>query len=107
MDLSAPFAALFAFFANIIKWCLDGILWLLGKAFFLPFDGLLTVISTIFNAIDLASFISSYAMNWAGMPPQLIWFVNAVAIPQGLVILASAIGIRMALNLIPAAFTRI
>jgi hypothetical protein len=107
MDLTAPFTALFTFITNILKWSLDGVLWLLGKAFFLPFDGLLTVISTIFNAIDLSAFVASYAMNWAGLPPQMIWMINTVAIPQGLTVLAAAVGIRMALNLIPAAFTRI
>lgn len=107
MDLTAPFKALFDFITNIATWCLDGILFILGKAFFLPFDGLLTVISTLFKAIDLSTFLASYAMDWAGMPSQLIWLVNAVGIPQGVVILTGAIGIRMALNLIPAAFTRI
>lgn len=105
--LNDALSALFTFFTDIFKWCLDGILWLLGKAFFLPFDGLLTVISSIFNAIDLSSFVATYAMDWAGLPTQMIWFVNAVAIPQGMTILAAAVAIRMALNLIPAAFTRI
>lgn len=107
MDLTSPFKALFTFLTGLLKWTLDGFLWLLGKAFFLPFDGLLTVISTLFKAIDLSTFVASYVMDWAGMPSQLIWFVNAVGIPQGITILAGAIGIRMALNLIPAAFTRI
>lgn len=107
MDLTAPFAALFSYIGKIATWCLDGILWLLGKAFFLPFDGLLTCISTLFKAIDLSSFLASYVMNWVGLPPQMIWFVNAVGIPSGVAILTGAIGIRMALNLIPAAFTRI
>ena len=107
MDLNAPFSALFGFLRLLLTWTLDGILWLLGKAFFLPFDGLLTAISALFNAIDLSAFAATYAMDWAGLPPQLIWFVNAVAIPQGMTILAGAIGIRMLLNLIPAAFTRI
>lgn len=107
MDLTAPFKALFDFFSNIVVWCLDGILFILKKAFFLPFDGLLTAISAVFSAIDISTFISSYAMNWAGLPPQMIWFVNAIAIPQGMTIMAGAVGVRLALNLIPAAFTRI
>jgi len=105
--MAAAFTALFTFLSTILTWALDGVLWLLGKAFYLPFDGLLTVISSIFNAIDLSSFVATYAMNWAGLPTQLIWFVNAVGIPQGLTVLVSSIIIRLCLNLIPAAFTRI
>ena len=107
MDLTAPFATLFAFFTAIFKWSLDGVLWLLGKWFYWWFDGLLTVVSSIFKSIDLSSFVATYAMNWAGLPPQMIWFINAVSIPQGLTILSAAIVIRMLINLIPAAFTRI
>lgn len=107
MDFSSIMSSFFAFIINIAKYCLDGFLWLLGKALYLPFDGLLTVISTFFKTIDLSTFVSSYALNWAGLPPQMIWFVNAIAIPQGITILLGAIGIRMLLNLIPAAFTRI
>lgn len=105
--LESAFSALFEFFTGLFTWALDGILWLLGKFFFLPFDGILTVVSGLFNAIDLSSFLASYAMNWAGLPPQMIWMVNAVGVPQGITILTACIGIRMAINLIPAAFTRI
>lgn len=105
--IAANFKALFSFLTTSLTWLLDGALWLLLKGLFLPFEGLLTVISVAFKAIDISSFVASYAMNWAGLPPQLIWLVNAVSIPQGITILISSIGIRMALNLIPAVFTRI
>lgn len=101
------FNALFDFLGRMLTWTLDGILWILKKAFFLPFDGILTVIQGLITTIDLSAFVASYAMNWAGMPTQLIWFVNAVSLPQGITIISGAIAIRMLLNLIPAAFTRI
>ncbi len=106
-SIVSGFTALMTFLSNILTWALDGILWLLGKAFFIPFDGLLTCISSFFKAIDFSVFPSSYALDWAGMPPQMIWFINAVSLPQGVTIIFLAIGIRMLLNLIPAAFTRI
>lgn len=105
--ITGAFASLFAFLGTILSWSLDGLKWILGKALYYPFDGLLTCISALFTAIDLSTFVASYAMNWAGLPPQMIWFVNAVAFPQGMTILCAAITIRLALNLIPAAFTRI
>ncbi len=107
MDLTAPFSALFTFLTNILKWSLDGVKWTFDKVLYLPFDGLLTSISAIFTALDFSTFASTYALNWAGLPPQMIWFINAVAIPQGLVMLGSAIGLRMLINLIPAEFTRL
>ena len=91
----------------LLVWTLQGILWLLGKAIFIIFDGILTAVSAFFTLIDLSSFISSYAMNWAGLPAQMIWLINAVSIPAGIVMITGAIGIRMVINLIPAAFTRI
>jgi len=105
--MESAFNSLMGYIGNILKWALDGMLWIIGKALFLPFDGLLTVVSGIFTSLDLSTFAASYALNWAGLPTQMIWFVNAVAIPQGVSILLAAILIRMALNLIPAAFTRI
>lgn len=105
--MSDAINALFDFLKSALTWLLDGLLWLLGKVLFLVFDGILTVITAAFNAIDFSSFLSSYAMDWAGLPPQMIWFINAVGIPQGITILSSAIVVRMLLNLIPAAVTRV
>ena len=107
MDFSGAFAALFTFLTALLKWCVDGILFVLTSVMFLIFDGLLTCISAIFTAIDISNFVAAYAMSWAGVPPQMIWFINAVSIPAGIIMLTGAIGIRMAINLIPAAFTRI
>lgn len=105
--MSAAINALFEFLKSGLTLLLDGVLWIIGKALFLIFDGILTVISTVFTAIDMSSLLSSYAMDWAGLPPQMIWFVNAVGLPQGISILSAAISIRMLLNLIPAAVTRV
>jgi len=105
--MSDAINSLFEFLKSGLTLLLDGVLWIIGKALFLIFDGILTVISTVFTAIDISSLLSSYAMDWAGLPPQMIWFVNAVGLPQGISILTAAISIRMLLNLIPAAFTRV
>lgn len=99
--------AIFTFFTTILKWCLDGVMWLLSKVLFLAFDGLLTTVQAFFSAIDISSFVASYALSWTGLPDQFIWFVNAVSLPQGVSILTGAIIIRMAINLIPAEFTRL
>jgi hypothetical protein len=105
--IDSAISAIFTFFTNIFKYALDGCLWLIGKVFYIMFDGVLTAITAIFTAIDLSSIIGTYAMSWAGVPTQMIWFINAVSIPAGITMICAAIGIRMMINLIPAAFTRI
>jgi len=105
--MAAFAAALFTFLQALFQWTLDGGLFVLKSFFYLIFDGLLTCISALFTAIDLSNFVAAYAMSWAGVPTQMIWFINAVSIPAGILMLSAAIGIRMAINLIPAAFTRI
>lgn len=107
MDLSAPFQSLFTFLKQLFIWFLEAIGWLLGKVLYYVFDGLLTVVSAALSSLDLTAFVANVGMNWAGLPPQMIWFINAVGIPQGLTMLSSAAVIRLTLNLIPAEFTRI
>lgn len=103
----AAFSALFTFLLAVGKYLLDGILWCIGNGLYVIFDGLLTCVSAIFTAIDVSSFATTYALSWAGVPTQMIWFINQVSIPAGITMLVGAIGIRMLINLIPAAFTRI
>ena len=99
--------ALINFFTEILKWCLDGVLFILKTIIFSVVDGFLTVITTFFSLIDLSAVLSNIVLDWAGLPGAMIYVVNAVSIPQCLTIIAAAIGIRMLINLIPAAFTRI
>ncbi len=105
--MTAFFNAMVAFFVAILKWCLDGVLFVLKSALYYAFDGLLTAIQTIFTAIDVGSFAVSYAAKWSDLPPQLIYFIDAIGIPQCVVMLAGAMSIRMLINLIPAEFTRV
>ena len=92
---------------TLLGWVLDGLLYVLKTALFFPFDGLLTVVSGLISALDVSNVIVSSASTWSGMPPQLLYIVNAIGLPQGLSMLAYAYGLRMTLNLIPAALTRI
>jgi len=105
--MTAFYDALVSYLGTLFKWLLDGVLWVIGKVLYVIFDGLLTVIDTIFKSIDVSSYLTSNALSWANMPSQLIWLVNQIGIPQGLTIIASAISLRMLINLIPAEFTRI
>ena len=93
---------------------LDGILSLLNviftaltNFFYTVFDGFLVVVYGIFSALDFSALVFNTAASWGSMPPQLIWFINEIALPQCFTMVTAAVGIRMLLNLIPAAFTRI
>lgn len=98
------------FFSTIwqfIKDALDALLYVFKAAIYFIFDGLLTVVQGVLSSIDVSSVVVSSAATWSAMPTQLLYIINALGIPQGLSILAAAYAIRMTLNLIPAALTRI
>jgi len=88
-------------------WLLEGLIKLLGFVFYTIFDGLLLVIEAFFSSLDLSAIAFSYAAQWSNLPPQSIWLVNQIALPQCISLLVGAYIIRMILNLIPAAFTRV
>lgn len=89
------------------KWGLDGGLYILKLSLYFVVDGLLTVVYAIVGALDVGTFIFNVGALWSGLPSQLIYIINAVGLPSGLSMLLYAIVIRMLLNLIPAAVTRI
>lgn len=101
------FSGLVTWLTTALSWLADSILLVIKAGLFWPFDGLLTVIQVFFTSLDLSAFTASYALNWAGLPTQLIYCINAVGLIQCIGILISATIVRMVINLIPAAFTRI
>lgn len=105
--ISKFFTALVDFLKTLATWALDGIVFLLKSVFFFILDGLLTVVTLAMQALDFSAFLASYAMDWAGLPSQAIYIITAVGIPQGLTIIAGAMVLRLGLNLIPAALTRV
>lgn len=92
---------------TILSWMLDGLAYVLKTVIYFVFDGLLTVVSGIISAVDISNVLVSAASTWNAMPPQLLYVIHQIGIPQGLTILGYAYLIRMGLNLIPAALTRI
>jgi hypothetical protein len=109
MDWLKSFVNEFFFFVkNFGTWFLDAIF---DGLFIIPyffFDGFLTIVHGFFISLDTTSTTSfSYAAHWANLPPELIYIVNAVDLPQALSIVSSGILVRMLINLIPATLTRI
>lgn len=92
----------------------DALLWLLdalGKAIdwllYQLYDGFLTFTQGFVSAIEMPSDLLNIGLNYSHLPPQLIYLINQIAFAQGLAIIVGAIIVRMLLNLIPAALTRV
>lgn len=98
-------------FWNVVKtgftWILDGLILLLQYVFYLVFDGLCMVVEGFFQALDFSAIAFNYAGAWSGLPDQVIWIITVIGLPQGISLLGGAYAIRLLLNLIPAAFTRV
>lgn len=91
----------------IAHWCLDGFILLLQFVFYSIFDGLLLIIEGFFSMLDLSSIAMNYSATWTSLPPQSVWLMNQIGLPQGLSLLAGAFIIRLLLNLIPSWGTRV
>nr|WP_319393331.1 DUF2523 family protein [uncultured Desulfobacter sp.] len=93
---------------DFINWVLDGILYLLSEIVYLSMDAFFSIIETIISAIDFAQVtaLSSFG-NWNLLPDQILYILYKLNIAQCLSMLAAACLIRLTLNLIPAAFTRV
>lgn len=108
MDYLVSFFGFFwTSFKQLLTWLLEGLSFVISGVFYLLVDGLLTVIYAIVATLDFGTVIATYAGYWSGLPPQLIYVINACGIPSGISILVWAIGIRLLINLIPAAVTRV
>ena len=97
----------FRLFKELLSWLLDGVIFIFQEVLYLPFDGILTVITSFVSSLDVGQLVFNSASTWGLLPPQMLYVINAVGFPQGLTIVAYAIVIRMTLNLIPAALTRL
>lgn len=92
---------------EVFTWVLNAVIWIFTKIIYFTLDGFFSVIIAFLNGIDLSGVMPYLQTSWGTLPAQIVWLANAIGLPQGLGILGVAYLIRMLLNLIPAAFTRI
>ena len=92
---------------DILKLGLDAIITLLTTVLYWFWDGFLWLVTNLISTLDLSALAFNQYAAWADLPPQLLYLINQLALPQCAAMIASAIAIRMILNLIPAALTRI
>lgn len=89
------------------KWLAEAVGEVIAFIAYTIYDGLLIVIYSFASTVDLSAVAFNMAAQYSGLPTQLIWLINEVNLPQATSYIAGAIVIRMILNIIPAAATRI
>lgn len=95
-------------FLDLFQWLFDSIYEFFTALPYWLFDLVLTVIESIIEAIDWSTMSAFESFNeWGLLPDQLLWILNYLNFSQCLTILAGAYGIRLLLNIIPAAVTRV
>ena len=98
---------IFSAFYQLLNYLLNGVGVVIGEIVWLFCTGILSVISGIIHAISYSTVVFQFTAGWAGIPPQGIWLVNTLGIPDMITMIAGAYGVRLALNFIPGAFTRV
>ncbi len=93
---------------ELMTWVLESIFYLLNELFYLIYDFALDAFETIVTALDFAQIMTLQTMQtWTGLPTQVIWLLNYLNVPILMAIILGAYSIRLLLNLIPGAATRI
>jgi hypothetical protein len=75
--------------------------------FFFFYDGFLSLVTAIVTAVDFGVLGLNTVLDWSNLPPQMLYVIGQIGLQESIVIIVSAITIRMTLNLIPASLTRI
>ncbi|MBU0484828.1 MAG: hypothetical protein KKB30_09980 [Proteobacteria bacterium] len=97
----------FSAFWLILKLGVD-VLFVTAKAIlYMFFDGFLFVVTNLISTLDLSALAFTEYAKWNDLPPQLIYLINQLALPQGAALIAGALVIRLILNIIPASLTRV
>lgn len=105
------FSSLFAKLAAIVEWCIELVKQLFKDGWEMvtdvpawAFDQLLGVVVSAIADLDLSGF-DSYTATWSTLPGEVLNAVAYLGVVEAAVIITTAIGIRLVLQLIP--FTRL
>lgn len=83
--------------SDFAEWLKDLLLWVPLKLWELLLDGLAGVL----DAIPVPSFISSAQGYMNGIGGNVLWMLNVFAVPEGMVMVMSALILRFVLRRIP------
>lgn len=96
-----------ALLGEFVVWILTPIYNVLKSFFLWLWDLILTFVSWILNALPFDEDLFDISFIWDAIPDTLLWMLNELEFDKGFLILVTAIGIRLLLNLIPTWATRI
>lgn len=95
------------FFIDVLVWCFDTAVYIFGQILYIIFHALLLAVEGFFTVLDLSALALDTALDWSSLPDQLVWLISEIDLSQGITLIMTGVGIRMLINLIPAAFTRV
>lgn len=94
----------------VLAWVLTALLTYLIQGFGFVFlkvsDGLFVFIHSFFATLDVSALVFNSTIG-GELNEQLLWLIDQTGMVQCVSLLATAIGLRALLNLIPATITRI
>ncbi len=92
---------------DTIYWFFD-MLWSWVDSFLqFMWDKALNLVEFMVGLIDFKNEMFDMSLGWAGLPTQVIYILNECGLDNCLLIIVSAMTIRMLVNLIPASLTRV
>ncbi len=86
---------------TVLGWFADTVIYIFKGLAFLFLDGIMIVVKTAIDAVDISAFALQFAAGYGLIPPQAAYFMCAIGFPQFVTLIAVAYAIRFALNLIP------
>lgn len=108
MGLGSFFSAVLAKIGAVVVWlgsfgvAVFVALWDIGKdGFCWCFDAVLKLSTGIISSLDVSGFATFTASGWGALPGELVNILGLLGVGTAITIIASALGIRMALQLIP------
>ena len=88
---------LFDFLSDILGWLLDVLLWVPQKLYELVLDGLAGVL----EAIPVPGWLDGGLSLFTNLPAGIVYFADALAIPEGIGIVLGAYLVRFLIRRIP------
>jgi len=88
-------------------WITEKLFDILSSVWYWIVDKACAAVELLVSAVDFQENLFTGAMDFAGLPTQVIYILNQVHMSTCLTMLFAAITIRVTLNLIPGMFTRV
>lgn len=101
------------FLANLVSalatpflWMIKGMVFSLGWLIYMIYDGMLNCAESVIYWADVTGHGFDFLAEFAGLPEPLIYLLNQVGFPSGLLILGVSWVTRKLIDLLPSWLTR-